>query len=139
MPPTFSERVRIVTEFLDSIGRLDFARVAACLAENAVMFLPFVDGVPPVQGRSAIADHLRNSVPLMFDSMNFTYDDWYDIRDADSVIVEYHSECPQKGTSEIYRNSYITVFRFERGKISLYKEYLNPLRFAGFTDPTAES
>jgi ketosteroid isomerase-like protein len=139
MSSTFTERVATARDFLDSIGNLDFERVAECLAEDAVMVLPFVEGMPPIQGRFEITDQLRNSVPLMFDGMSFTYDQWYDIRDADAVIAEYHSECPQKGTCEVYRNTYITVFRFDRGRISLYKEYLNPTKFAGFTDPVTES
>ncbi len=139
MSSDFPERVATVRDFLDSLGDLDFDRVAQHLAQDAVMVLPFVEEVPPARGRSAIVDQLRNSVPLMFERMNFTYDEWYDVRDADAVVVEYHSECPQKRTGRLYRNSYITVFRFDGRKISLYKEYLNPLRFEGFTTPVGGS
>lgn len=122
-------------EFLDGIGDLNFDRVEEHLAADAVMVLPFVEGVPPTRGRSEIVAQLRNSVPVMFERMNFTYDEWYDIRGADAVVAEYHSECPQRGSGRIYRNSYITVFRFEGVKITLYKEYLNPVKFIGFTEP----
>ena len=135
MSATFDERVRAVRGFLDGIGDLDFDRVEHHLAEDAVMVLPFVDEVPPTRGRSAIVDQLRNSVPAMFERMNFTYDEFYDVRGADAVVAEYHSECPQRGTGKIYRNTYITVFRFDGDKITLYKEYLNPLKFIGFTEP----
>lgn len=135
MPSTFADRVQIVRDFLDGIGDLDFARVELRLAEDAVMVLPFVEKMPPTLGRSAIVDQLRNSVPAMFERMNFSYDEFYDIRGADALVAEYHSECPQKGTGRIYRNTYITVFRFAEDTITLYKEYLNPLRFIGFTEP----
>ena len=46
----------------------------------------------------------------------------------DTVIAEYHSECPRKGNAGVYRNTYITVFGFDGEKIALYKEYLNPTR-----------
>lgn len=134
MSSDFHKRVAAVRDFLDSLGNLDFDRVEQLLAQDAVMVLPFVEEVPPSRGRAAIVDQLRNSVPLMFERMNFTYDEWYDVRDSDVVVAEYHSECPQKGSGKIYRNTYITVFRFDHDKISLYKEYLNPLKFAGFTD-----
>jgi ketosteroid isomerase-like protein len=134
MPSTFGERVRVVREFLDGIGDLDFDRVEGHLAADAVMMLPFVEDLPPTRGRPAIVAQLRNSVPAMFDRMNFTYDEWYDVR-GDAVVAEYHSECPQRGSSRIYRNTYITVFRFEGAKIALYKEYLNPVKFIGFTVP----
>ena len=131
----FEKRVQRARDFLDSIGALDFDRVERCLAADAVMVLPFVEEGPPTRGRSAIVEQLRTSVPVMFERMNFTYDAWYDVRGAESLIAEYHSECPQRGTGNVYRNSYITVFAFEGDKIALYKEYLNPLKFIGFTDP----
>jgi uncharacterized protein len=123
---SFSQRIAIVRDFLDSIGNLDFERVGQLLAENAVMTLPFLDVLPPTEGRAAIVDQLGTTVPQMFERMDFSYDEWYDVRDSDMVIAEYHSECPQKGGSGVYRNRYISVFRFEGDKIALYKEYLNP-------------
>jgi ketosteroid isomerase-like protein len=128
MSEPFFRRVEVVTHFLDSIGDLDFDSVRQHLADDAVMVLPFVDNMPALQGKSAIVDQLRSSIPQMFERMNFAYDQWYDVHDADALIVEYHSECPQKGSGATYENSYISVFRFESDKISLYKEYLNPLR-----------
>ncbi|MGB8501539.1 nuclear transport factor 2 family protein [Mycobacterium sp.] len=128
MSEPFFRRVEVVTHFLDSIGDLDFDSVRQHLADDAVMVLPFVDNMPALQGKSAIVDQLRSSIPQMFERMNFAYDQWYDVHDADALIVEYHSECPQKGSGATYTNSYISVFRFESDKISLYKEYLNPLR-----------
>ena len=92
------------------------------------MTMPFLDGLPPTEGRAAITEQLSASVPLMFERMNFFYDAFYDVRDSDTVIAEYHSECPRKGNAGVYRNSYITVFGFDGEKIALYKEYLNPAR-----------
>ena len=47
MPESFTRRVAIVREFLDSIGNLDFDRVAQLLTEDAVMSLPFLPDLPP--------------------------------------------------------------------------------------------
>jgi ketosteroid isomerase-like protein len=135
MSEPFAGKVRIVTDFLNSIGNLDFDAVGQHLAENAVMVLPFVDGLDPAHGKDAIVNQLRSAIPQMFEQMNFTFDEWYDVRDTDTLIVEYHSECPQKGTGAFYNNSYITVFRFEDEKISLYREYLNPSRMLAAVPP----
>lgn len=133
MPESFTRRVAIVREFLDSIGNLDFDRVAQLLTEDAVMSLPFLPDLPPTRGGAAIAAQLGATVPRMFDRMDFHYDEFYEVRDADTIIAEYHSECPRKDGS-VYRNSYITVFGFRIGlegeRISLYKEYLNPTQLA---------
>ncbi|WP_099021542.1 nuclear transport factor 2 family protein [Mycolicibacterium palauense] len=127
MVAAFPERVRIVTEFLDAIGNLDFDGAGRHLAENAIMDLPFVDGLPALEGRSAIVGQLATTIPQMFERMNFTYDRWYDVRGAETLIAEYHSECPTKGHDGTYRNRYITIFGFDGDKITLYKEYLNPV------------
>ncbi len=129
----FSRRVEVIKDFLDSIGNLDFEGVAKHLSETAVMTMPFLDGLPPTEGRAAITEQLGASVPLMFERMNFFYDAFYDVRDSDTVIAEYHSECPRKGGAGVYRNSYITVFGFDGEKIALYKEYLNPARMTRLT------
>jgi ketosteroid isomerase-like protein len=128
MSALFSRRVEIVTDFLNSIGNMNFDRVEQHLADDAVMIAPFVDEMPPMQSRSAIVNQLRSTVPQMFERMNFTCDEWYDVGDADALIAEYHSECPLKGNGGTYRNTYITVVRFDGDRISLFKEYLNPQR-----------
>jgi ketosteroid isomerase-like protein len=126
-------KIEVVTEFLDGIGNLDFDGAGQLLAENAIMIMPFVDGMPPLEGRTAITAQMRNVIPQMFERMNFIYDAWYDVRDdADTLIAEYHSECPWKASDGTYKNTYITVFRFTDDKIALYKEYLNPMRMNAF-------
>ena len=66
----------------------------------------------------------------MIERMEFTYDAWYDVRDSDTVIAEYHSEATLTQGLGIYRNQYITVFGFDGDKIALYKEFLNPVNVA---------
>ncbi len=125
---SFVRRVEVVRGFLDSIGELHFDRAATHLADNAVMTLPFLDGLPPTQGRDAIIGQLGASVPQLFERMTFCYDAFYEVRNADTVIAEYHSECPRKDNAGVYRNAYITVFGFDDEQIVLYREYLNPTR-----------
>jgi ketosteroid isomerase-like protein len=126
-------KIEVVTDFLDRTGNLDFDGAGQLLAENAVMIMPFVDEMPRLEGRTAIIDQMRSVIPRMFERMNFAYDAWYDVcNEDDTLIAEYHSECPWTGGTGTYRNSYITVFRFEGDKIALYKEYLNPMRMKRF-------
>lgn len=125
MTDTFSRRVELVQGFLDSMAGLDFDRLGDHLADDAVMVLPFLEALPPLQGKAAIVGQTKATMEQMFDSMTFTYDAWYDVRDSDTLIAEYHSEAALK-TGGVYRNQYITVFRFDGDKITLYKEFLNP-------------
>ncbi len=141
MADPLGDKVRVVTGFLDSVGSLDFDAAERYLADDAVMVLPFVDGLPAVHGKAAIVEQLRETIPQMFERMDFSYDAWYDVRDGDAVIAEYRSECPQRGNGGTYRNTYIAVFGFEHDKICLYKEYLNPVTLMAAissTDPAGK-
>ena len=128
-------RIEIVTDFLDGIGNLDFERVARHLADDAVMALPFLDAMPPTHGRAAIVAQLSNTIPHMFERMDFIHDAWYDVRDSDTLIAEYHSESPLYQKPGMYRNRYITVFAFNGDEITLYKEYLNPVAMLELVPP----
>jgi len=119
------DRAATVTEFLDSIGRLDFDAVGRILADDAVAVYPFIDGLPPVQGKDAIVEQLSATIPQLFERMNFTVDHCHATVDDDVLIAEYHSECPRVGGGT-YTNTYIAVFGFAGNRISLYKEYMNP-------------
>ena len=100
------------------------------------MELPFLDDLPALQGKSAIVDQLRNTIPHLFRRMDFTFDQWYDIQGSDAVITEYHSEGLKLTSDDVYRNRYITVFRFDGDKISLYREYLNPVQMLDLIPPS---
>jgi ketosteroid isomerase-like protein len=119
------DRAETVTEFLNSIGKLDFNAVDRLLADDAIAEFPFIDGLPPVLGKKAIVDQLSGTIPQMFERMYFTVDKCYAATDDDALIAEYRSECPRVGGGT-YTNRYIAVFRFEGDQISLYREYMDP-------------
>jgi ketosteroid isomerase-like protein len=130
MPLTFQRRVDIVTDYLHSIGALDFDGAGERLADDAVMMVPFTptaDEMPPLVGKQAILDQMRGVMLPMFVRMDFTVDEWYGVSDSDALIAEYRSVCPLKKGGE-YRNSYVGVFRFDGDKINLHKEYFNPVK-----------
>ena len=137
MPLTFQRKVDIVTGYLDSIGALDFDGAGEYLADNAVMTVPFTpaaEDVPSLVGKQAILDQMRGVILPAFARMDFTFDEWYDLSDPEALIAEYRSVCPLKRGGE-YGNSYVGVFRFEGGKITLHKEYFNPIKLTALAVP----
>ncbi|OCB28851.1 hypothetical protein A5675_06820 [Mycobacterium malmoense] len=129
---TFQRKVDIVTEYLGRIGALDFDGAGEHLADDAVMTVPFTpaaEDVPSIVGKQAIIDQMRGVILPAFARMDFTFDEWHDVRGPDALIAEYRSVCPLKRGGE-YLNSYVGVFRFEGDKITLHKEYFNPVRLA---------
>lgn len=133
MPLTFQCKVDIVTDYLDRVGALDFDGAGRHLAEDAVMVVPFVpstEDLPPIAGKRAILDQMRATMVQTFERMDFTVDQWYDVRDSDVLIAEYRSVCPLKQGGN-YRNCYVGVFHFRGDTIILHKEYFNPVKLAG--------
>lgn len=138
MALTFRGKVDIVTEYLDRIGALDFGGAGRCLADNAVMMVPFApsaEGVPPLVGKQEILDQMRGTMLSLFVRMDFTVDEWYEVANSDSLIAEYHSVCPLKEAAGEYRNTYVGIFRFEGEKIAVHKEYFNPAKLAALAVP----
>lgn len=136
MPLTFQRRVDIVTDYLRSIGALDFDGAGKHLADNAVMMVPFtptVDDMPPLVGKQAILDQMRGVMLPAFVRLDFTIDEWYDVGESDALIAEYRSVCPLRSGGE-YRNCYVGVFRFEGDKITLHKEYFNPIKLTALAE-----
>ncbi|UXA06096.1 nuclear transport factor 2 family protein [Mycobacterium sp. SMC-2] len=144
MPMTFRRKVDIVTDYLSKIGSLDFDAAGQHLADDAVMMVPFapsVEAVPPLVGKGAILDQMRGVMQEAFVRMDFTIDEWYDVSDSDALVAEYHSVCPLKGPRGQrgeYRNSYVGVFRFADDKITLHKEYFNPIELTALAAPGGE-
>ena len=128
MPIPLQNKIDIVTDFLNRIGKMDIDGAGEYLADDARTVYPYLDYLDDLEGRAAIVSQIRSTIPHMFERMDFTFDEWYEIADPDAVIVEYRSHCPRLGNKGVYQNVYIGVFRFRNDKITLYKEYLNPLR-----------
>lgn len=135
MSLTFQRKVDIVTNYLGKIGSLDLDGAGRCLADNAVMTVPFApsaEELPPMVGKQHILDQMRDTMMRAFLRMEFTVDEWYDVSNANMLIAEYRSVCPLKRGGE-YRNSYVGVFRFEGDKIALLKEYFNPIKLTALS------
>ncbi|MGI9293510.1 MAG: nuclear transport factor 2 family protein, partial [Pseudomonadales bacterium] len=47
--------------------------------------------------------------------------------DPNKLIAEYYSDSRHLSTGHPYGNKYISIFKFSDGKITYWREYLNPL------------
>jgi ketosteroid isomerase-like protein len=123
-----SNKIAAVSEFMQRLGRMDIAGASELLAEDAVMALPYLDQLPDLHGRAAIVAQIEATMVQMLEAMHFTFDAWYEAQDGETVIAEYTSKCPIRGQDGFYENAYVGIFKLKGGKITLYKEYLNPLK-----------
>lgn len=113
-------------DFLGKLGRLDFDGAFALLDENAVADLPFAGAGMTVRGRAEIDRFLRNSMGRRVDHIEYRLDAAYPSIDGDAVVLEISTE----GTSRsggAFTNRLVAIFRFQNGRIVLFREYFNPL------------
>lgn len=80
---------------------------------------------PHLAGRAAIHDRWRN-LPDQFDSLRFPIREVWS--DGDTVLVRFDGACVPKGGGPTYRNSYLSIFKFDAAdKVVEYAEYFDPI------------
>jgi len=131
-----------VVTFLSALESKDMEAFAAVLAEDVVQDMPYSPvGFPKrVSGRDDLIAHYA-MWPEISGEADFT--DalvFHTMQDPERVFVEYTGEVEILTTGRIYRQIYGGLFHVENGKITLFREYYDPIVFAeafGLTDGTA--
>jgi ketosteroid isomerase-like protein len=119
---TNSDRVR---EILALAGEMRVDDLIAHFAEDAVMELPFAPGRMErrFEGRDAILAFqvmARDS----FSSFAMTIDAIHVTDDPNVVIAEHRSDGVVAANGRPYRNTYVTIFTFDRGGlVTSWREY----------------
>lgn len=123
-----------VEAFYAHLEDKDLPAFLALFAENAVQDMPYAPpGFPKrVDGLADIAG-LYEGLPDATDSMSFSILSLDPTGDPNRLIAEIDGVIAFKGASEPYRQRYIAVFEFAGGKITLFREYFDPLAFAEAT------
>ena len=124
-PHLESVRAMLVETLGDRLspGVVDYADL---FTETGVLEIPFGDTLRLV-GRAAIrayTDTLRTQImlgPRTVTALHSTA--------GDTVVVEYHGPVENLEHGVSFRQDYISVFRLDGGRIALFREYLDPMRF----------
>jgi uncharacterized protein len=125
---TSDPRVEALLGLLGAFEVLDFDRIGAMVAEDAVFEFPY-GGHAPVEGRGAIVDFLTSRMASFVSEMKFTLKGIYPAEDPELVFAEYASvgTLTAGGT---YGNVYIAMLRLRDGRIRHFKEFYNPAAIA---------
>lgn len=113
---------------LGALGRKDYDRFEACLAGDVLLEWPFpvMAGFPLEQrGARWFRDSLEASWKD-FAPYNYRIEAIHDLADPDRLIAEYSSHSTYLPTGEPYSNKYVSVVDFAGGRITRWREYLNP-------------
>jgi ketosteroid isomerase-like protein len=119
-------------EFLASLGRLDFDGASAFLDEDAVLDLPYAGPGHVVRGRSQIVGFFQGTMTGKVGHITYQLDHAYPSREPGVTVLEVSTkvEAAQGGAAS---NRLVAIFRFQGGKIVLFREYFNPAPIAALS------
>jgi uncharacterized protein len=122
----------IISKFFEAQAKQDVQGMADVLAENIVFEMPFaLPGLPDrVEGKGTVVEFMEQF--LGKERGIFTGWDLHDIRiypggDPDLFFAELNVQSVVTQSGYQYRQKYIILFRVADGRISHWREYLNPI------------
>jgi len=118
----------LFVNMLTALGRKDFDTFEAHLAEDVLLEWPFavMEGFPSEKrGARWFRDILEVSW-RDFDPYAYRIEVLHDMADDNLLVAEYTSHSRYIPTNTPYSNRYISILEFENGRISRWREYLNP-------------
>ncbi|WAC91857.1 nuclear transport factor 2 family protein [Mycobacterium sp. Aquia_213] len=110
---------------MDGISALDLNAVVGELHDDVRFELPYENAVPD-SGQDGIRD-LLGSMFVMFEKFTITLTDIYDLLDPNMLVARYRGDALGRAKPVVYQNDYIGVFEFRDGKITLWREFDNPM------------
>jgi uncharacterized protein len=99
-------------------------------AEDGVQDMPYSPkGFPKrVEGKAAVAKHY-SALPTSVGRMEFPDLKIYPTTDPNKFFVEFRGEIEVLATKKPYNNTYAGLFKFRDGKVTLFREYFDPIVF----------
>jgi len=117
------------TAMLEHLGRKEFDAFEQCLAPDIFQdwpYLPIPNMPSNITGRKQLREFIEAG-SAQFDPYAYRIHQFYDLTDPAMLIVEYTSHTIYHPTGQPYSNAYLGIVRFDNGKITWWREYLNPL------------
>ena len=122
----------LFVHMLNALGQKDYDTFEAALAADVLLEWPY----PPMEGfpiEQRGARWFRDMLEVSwadFEPYNYRISAIHDLAAADSLIAEYTSHSRFIPTDKPYSNRYIAVVDFADGKITCWREYVNPIIIA---------
>ena len=122
----------IISKFFEAQGKQDVQGIADVLAENIVFEMPFALPRLPdrVEGKGIVVEFLERFLGKergIFTGWNPHNIRIYPGGDPDLVFAELNVQAVVTKSGYQYRQKYIILFRVSGGRISHWREYLNPI------------
>ncbi|MFC4595572.1 nuclear transport factor 2 family protein [Sphingobium tyrosinilyticum] len=113
---------------LTALGRKEFDTVERCLADDIVFEWPFpvMDGFPTEHRGAGWFLQAMETSWRDFDDYAYKIEVIHDLAEDTRLIAEYSSHSRYRPTGEPYSNRYISILDFADGRITRWREYVNP-------------
>ena len=114
---------------LEALGRKDYDTFESCLADDLHCEWPYVvmEGFPTeLRGGRRLREALEKSLET-FTPYAYRIVELHSLEDPDRLIAEYTSHSRYLTRDVPYSNRYLGIFEFRDGRISRWREYVNPL------------
>jgi len=119
----------VFLRMLSALGSKDYDTFEQCLDPDLLCEWPYVvmEGFPTeMRG----AQRLREALQTSFESFapyDYRIVEIHDLADTNRLIAEYTSHSRYLPTGDPYSNRYVGYFEFRDGRITRWREYVNPL------------
>lgn len=113
---------------LACLGRQDYVGCAAYLAPDIHADWPYnpAPSCPEyIDGRDNLLTFFQAGM-TSFTPHNYQLETVYELLDPNRLIAEYSSNSRFRPNDRPYHNRYCSIFHFDDGLISYWREYLNP-------------
>jgi uncharacterized protein len=134
-----SDIVELAAAWLDHFAEAEFERFPGTIAEDFVLYLPFVPpGVPhEIRGREKVRQVLQETAKgrsrIAFSDVKIMRTE-----DPELVVATANGEA-RMANGNTYRNSYVFFTRIRDGEVLEHTEYLNPLQVMAAAEEPAGS
>ena len=128
IPSPTHDAGNLLNAHLELIGT-DIERWLGLFAQDAVVEFPYARplGLPErLEGLEAIRRYFGET-PKHFRGLVFTNVWRYPTTDPEAALAEAHGAATIAATGRLYEQDYVMLVKTRNGKISLYREYWNPI------------
>jgi ketosteroid isomerase-like protein len=119
----------VFIRMLNALGSKDFETFENCLDPELLCEWPYrvMDGFPAeLRGARRLREALEVSF-AQFAPYAYRIIEIHSLEDPDRLIAEYTSHSRYLPNDKPYSNRYVGIFGFRDGRISTWREYVNPL------------
>lgn len=130
-----SARQEMIEQLLHAQSRGDWDTMFTIMSDDAIFELAFHK--TRFEGREEIVKRMAPSIARMA-GLTFSEIEVRDLADPDWAIATFKGTAEVTTTGRPYHQTYIALYRFTDGKVSLFREYFDTIALAvatGMLDP----